>query len=72
LLDNPRFRAAYDFMLLRAEAGESELQPIGDWWTKIQEEPKPAQLAMVQELQPHHGRKSRRSRKPKHRKTSTH
>lgn len=71
LLDNPRFRAAYDFMLLRAEAGEAELQPICDWWTKIQEEPKPSQLAMVQELQPHHGRKRRR-RKPKQHKSSAH
>jgi poly(A) polymerase len=72
LLDNPRFRAAYDFMLLRAEAGETELQPLCEWWTKIQEQPKPEQLAMVQELQPHHGRKRRRSRKSKHRKTTAH
>jgi len=71
LLENPRFRAAYDFMLLRAEAGESDLQALCEWWTAIQEQPKPVQLAMVQELQPHHGRK-RRPRKPRHRKTSTH
>jgi poly(A) polymerase len=69
LLENQRFRAAYDFMLLRAEAGEAELQPLCEWWTKIQEEPKPAQLAMVQELQPHHGRKRRKSR---HRKSPAH
>jgi poly(A) polymerase len=71
LLENPRFRAAYDFMLLRAEAGETDLAPLCEWWTKIQEEPKPAQLEMVQELQPHHGRK-RRSRKPRQRKSSAH
>lgn len=68
LLENPRFRAAYDFLLLRNEAGEAELQPICDWWTKIQEEPKPNQMAMIQELQAHHGRKRRR--KPKHRKSA--
>ncbi len=71
LLENPRFRAAYDFMLLRAEAGETDLTPLCEWWTKIQEEPKPAQLEMVQELQPHHGRK-RRARKPRQRKSSAH
>ncbi len=71
LLENPRFRAAYDFMLLREEAGETALQPVCQWWTKIQEEPKPAQLAMIQELQAHHGSKRRRARKPKQRKTSS-
>ena len=69
LLEHQRFRAAYDFLLLRAEAGEADLQPICDWWTRIQEEPKPAQLTMVQELQAHYGRK-RRPRKPKHRKAN--
>ena len=32
LLENPRFRAGYDFLLLRCAAGEIE-QEIGDWWT---------------------------------------
>jgi poly(A) polymerase len=32
----PRFRAAYDFLLLRAEAGE-EVADMADWWTKFQE-----------------------------------
>ena len=35
LLDHPRFRAAYDFLLLRAAAGEVE-QSLADWWTEIQ------------------------------------
>ncbi len=36
LLAHPRFRAAYDFYLLRAESGE--VDPAGaDWWTRIQE-----------------------------------
>lgn len=34
-LTHPRFRAAYDFMLLRAEAGE-EIQELCDWWTRFQ------------------------------------
>jgi poly(A) polymerase len=31
-----RFRAAYDFVLLREQAGE-ELSGLGDWWTAYQE-----------------------------------
>jgi poly(A) polymerase len=38
LLEHPRFRAAYDFLLLRA--GESEeLREQGQWWTEAQELP---------------------------------
>jgi poly(A) polymerase len=35
LLDHPRFRAAYDFLLLRAAAGEVD-QELAQWWTDIQ------------------------------------
>ena len=35
LAAHPRFRAAYDFMLLRNEAGE-DLQELCDWWTHFQ------------------------------------
>jgi len=35
LLSHPRFRAAYDFLLLRAEAGEPH-QVLCDWWTAFQ------------------------------------
>ncbi len=36
LLGNPRFRAAYDFLCLRAQAGEA-LQDECDWWTRFQQ-----------------------------------
>lgn len=32
LLTHPRFRAAYDFLLLRAQSGE-DVQDLGAWWT---------------------------------------
>ena len=32
---HPRFRAAYDFLLLREEAGEN-LGGLGQWWTEYQ------------------------------------
>jgi len=38
LLDHPRFRAAYDLLLLRAAAGEVP-QELADWWTQIQNIP---------------------------------
>jgi len=38
LLDHKRFRAGYDFLLLRCEYDDS-LQPLADFWTEIQEKP---------------------------------
>lgn len=35
LLETPRFRAAYDFLLLRARVGEVSAE-LGDWWTAFQ------------------------------------
>lgn len=35
LLENPRFRAAYDFMLLRCESGEVD-EELGKWWEAFQ------------------------------------
>lgn len=36
LLAHPRFRAAYDFLCLRADAGEN-LRDNAQWWTEIQQ-----------------------------------
>ncbi len=36
LLGHPRFRAAYDFLLLRAETGGAETE-LADWWTRFQQ-----------------------------------
>ncbi|MFQ3304238.1 MAG: poly(A) polymerase, partial [Oceanospirillaceae bacterium] len=35
LVDNKRFRAAYDFILLREASGE-DLENLGEWWTEYQ------------------------------------
>lgn len=35
LLGHPRFRAAYDFLVLRAEAGDAE-PALAEWWTQLQ------------------------------------
>jgi poly(A) polymerase len=34
VLEHLRFRAAYDFLLLRCEAGEADAA-LGDWWTRF-------------------------------------
>jgi len=36
LLALPRFRAAYDFMLLRSQSGEVPVE-LADWWTEFQD-----------------------------------
>jgi poly(A) polymerase len=36
LLTHPRFRAGYDFMLLRAESGEVPMD-LANWWTRFQD-----------------------------------
>jgi poly(A) polymerase len=36
LLTHPRFRAAYDFLLLRAQSGEPGTAELADWWTQAQ------------------------------------
>jgi poly(A) polymerase len=50
LLTHQRFRAAYDFLLLRAEAGE-DVQELASWWTAFQEEHMDIQLAAKKEHQ---------------------
>lgn len=41
LTQHPRFRAAYDFLLLRQQSGE-DLQELCDFWTEIQKDHPPA------------------------------
>jgi poly(A) polymerase len=62
LLELPRFRAGYDFLLLRCESGELDAE-IGEWWTQFQDADANTRERM---LQPDSGpKKRRRRRKPK-------
>ena len=45
ILKHKRFRAAYDFLLLREQAGE-KLNNLGEWWTLYQNKDKAERLAM--------------------------
>jgi len=47
LLEHPRFRAAYDFLMLRAAAGELNPQ-LAQWWTDIQPLSPEQRLALVE------------------------
>lgn len=62
LSEHPRFRAAYDFVLLREQAGE-ELNQLGDWWTKYQSVDDEQRLAMINALPRHPTGKRRRNRR---------
>jgi poly(A) polymerase len=35
LIEQPRFRAGYDFLVLRAQSGEIDME-LADWWTRFQ------------------------------------
>lgn len=49
LMELPRFRAGYDFVLLREQAGEN-LDGLGHWWTRYQEANVDDRQALVNEL----------------------
>lgn len=61
LLAHPRFRAAYDFLLLQAEGGE-ELQELGEWWTRFQAVSPSERQAMVRHC-PKAGKARKRTRR---------
>jgi poly(A) polymerase len=47
LLQHPRFRAAFDFLLLRAAVGVADPE-LAKWWTDIQVMPQDERVAVVQ------------------------
>lgn len=62
LLENKRFRAAYDFLLLRAESGEAD-RILADWWTRFQAVGENERRTMVAEVVPTTGTSKRRRRR---------
>ena len=62
LLEQPRFRAGYDFLLLRRQAGE-QVEELCDWWTRFQDSDESGQREMLQAFGPSKGRRGRRRRK---------
>ncbi len=63
LLHHPRFRAAYDFLALRALAGDENME-LANWWTTFQDSDEQGQLEMINALsQDEPVRKKRRRRR---------
>lgn len=63
MLEHPRFRAAYDFLLLRAQSGE-EVQEKADWWTRFQQSEEAQRISMAQNSRGHGKGRPRRRRRP--------
>ncbi|MBK1716386.1 polynucleotide adenylyltransferase PcnB [Thiocystis violacea] len=61
LITHPRFRAAYDFLLLRAESGESDPE-LAAWWTRFQDASSQERASMTDAARGR--RRPRRRRKP--------
>jgi poly(A) polymerase len=49
LVKHPRFRAAYDFLLIR-EAAAKENSNLGDWWTKFQKQNEDERNSVINKL----------------------
>jgi poly(A) polymerase len=63
LLEQPRFRAGYDFLLLRGQAGEIDME-LGEWWTRFQDADGEERAAMLMPEQAGDKKRRRRRKKP--------
>ena len=63
LLTHPRYRAAYDFLLLRCESGELPME-IGEWWTAFANAEGDARAEMLQADTSPKKRRKRNRKKP--------
>jgi len=74
LVNHKRFRAAFDFLLLREQCGEN-LQGLGKWWTTYQEAQPEQRAVMVAALQtpaaPHANSRRRKVKSPRPNLTPT-
>ncbi len=62
MITHPRFRAAYDFLLLRAQAGEN-IQTLAHWWQQFYEAD-PAERQHLLEQVPKTKKRKRKRKKP--------
>lgn len=63
LLTHPRYRAAYDFLLLRCESGELPME-LGEWWTAFANAEGDERAAMLQADTAPKKRRKRSRKKP--------
>jgi poly(A) polymerase len=62
VLNHPRFRAAYDFLALRALSNDESME-LTNWWTSFQDADETQQHAMVKDLAITPVKKSKKKRK---------
>ncbi|RDV24232.1 polynucleotide adenylyltransferase PcnB [Alteromonas aestuariivivens] len=55
LLSHPKFRAAYDFLLVRGQVEGGSALELADWWTQFQHAEPGVQKRMLNELRKHEG-----------------
>jgi len=64
LIKHPMFRAAYDFLLLRAQAGD-ENPEMAEWWTQFINADDDARAQLLSNANEGKGKRRRKKRKPK-------
>lgn len=63
--EHPKFRAAYDFLLLRGQVEGGEILELADWWTEFQKVGPDERRDMLNKLRSNEGTSPRRKRKRK-------
>ena len=67
LYSHRRFRAAYDFLILRHECGEN-VGELAEWWSRFEQGDNEQRSQMIQKLSPN--RPKRRRKNPKKRRAN--
>ena len=67
LMEHQRFRAAYDFLLLRESSGE-DMGGLGHWWTLFQDRDEAQRETMISDLDGEDDSKPKKRRRPRRRK----
>lgn len=62
MMEHGRFRAAYDFLALRALTGDESVE-LADWWTTFQDADETTKMEMIKDCSPTTPRKKRKRRK---------
>ena len=63
MLEHPKFRAAYDFLLLRGQIEGGDLLELAQWWTDFQEADEEQRKTMLEVLREQEGAPARRPRR---------
>ncbi|MFQ3189892.1 MAG: poly(A) polymerase, partial [Paraglaciecola sp.] len=63
ILEHPKFRAAYDFLLLRGQIEGGDLLELAEWWTDFQEADEDQRKTMLEVLREKEGAPARRPRR---------